>query len=122
MPKLTIDDLEKIRQRASKEISLRHGGATVTVTVHMDTCGIAAGARSVMDALLEEMARTDRDDIRVLASGCMGMCDTEPNVTVRVEGKDPVTYRHMDPEKMRRVFERHVLGGEVQSDLALAVR
>ncbi len=120
MGKLTIDDLKKIKERVKKETALREGGSTVKITVHMGTCGIAAGAREVMDALLEEMSETDRQDIRVVTSGCMGMCSSEPNVTVEMQDKDPVIYQHMDANRMRQVFKRHVLLGEVQTDFALA--
>ncbi len=120
MAKLTIDDLKKIKERVKKDTVLREGGATVKITVHMGTCGIAAGAREVMDALLQEMAETDRQDIRVITSGCMGMCSSEPNVTVEMQGKPPVVYQHMDGKKMRQVFKRHILSGEVQTDFALA--
>jgi NADP-reducing hydrogenase subunit HndB len=120
MPKLTIEDLKKIKENVKKGTSLREGGAKVKITVHMGTCGIAAGAREVMDALLEQMAETDRQDIRVMNSGCMGMCSSEPNVTVEIEGKGPIIYQHMDGNKMRQVFKRHVLKGEVQTDFALA--
>jgi NADP-reducing hydrogenase subunit HndB len=120
MAKLTIEDLKKIRESAKKTTALREGETTVKITVHMGTCGIAAGAREVMDALLEEMAQADRQDIRVVTSGCMGMCSSEPNVTVEMQGKEPVIYQHMDRNKMRQVFKRHVLTGEVQTDFALA--
>jgi NADP-reducing hydrogenase subunit HndB len=120
MPKLTIQDLKKIRESAKKKTALREGETTVKITVHMGTCGIAAGAREVMDVLLEEMAEADRGDIRVVTSGCMGMCSSEPNVTVETAGQDPVIYQHMDKNKMRQVFRRHVLLGEVQTDFALA--
>ncbi|MFH1122267.1 MAG: (2Fe-2S) ferredoxin domain-containing protein [Pseudomonadota bacterium] len=120
MAKLTIEDLKKLRESAKKSTSLREGETTVKITVHMGTCGIAAGARDVMGALLEEMAEADRQDIRVLTSGCMGTCSSEPNVTVEARGKDPVVYQHMDRNKMRQVFKRHVLLGEVQTDFALA--
>jgi NADP-reducing hydrogenase subunit HndB len=120
MPKLTIEDLKKLRENAKKATSLREGETTIKITVHMGTCGIAAGAREVMDALLEEMAQADRSDIRVINSGCMGMCSSEPNVTVEIQGKDPVIYQHMDRNKMRQVFKRHVLLGEVQTEFALA--
>ena len=73
-----------------------------------------------MDALLEEMTETDRDDIRVVTSGCMGMCSSEPNVTVEIIGLYPVIYQHMDRNKMRQVFKQHVLQGKVQTDFALA--
>ena len=120
MAKLTIDDLKKIKEKTTKETSLRHGAASIKVTVHMGTCGIAAGAREVMNALMEELATADRQDIRVVASGCMGMCSSEPNVTVETEGAEPIIYKDMDSNKMRQVFKRHVLLGEVQTDFALA--
>ncbi len=120
MAKLTIDDLKKIREKTAKETSLRDGPANIKVTVHMGTCGIAAGARDVMSALMEEMATADRQDIRVVASGCMGMCSSEPNVTIEAEDSEPIVYQLMDANKMRQVFKRHVLLGEVQTDFALA--
>ena len=120
MAKLTIDDLKKIKEKTAKETSLRDGPANIKVTVHMGTCGIAAGARDVMSALMEEMAEADRQDIRVVAAGCMGMCSSEPNVTIEVEGNEPIVYQLMDANKMRQVFKRHVLLGEVQTDFALA--
>ncbi|MDM8523184.1 (2Fe-2S) ferredoxin domain-containing protein [Desulfococcaceae bacterium HSG8] len=120
MAKLTIQDLKKIKEGASKEMSLRDEAGKVKVTVHMGTCGIAAGARDVMASLMEEMGETDRKDIRVVASGCMGMCSSEPNVTIEIEGEKPIIYQHIDRNKMRQVFKRHVLMGEVQTDFALA--
>ncbi|UCF91206.1 MAG: (2Fe-2S) ferredoxin domain-containing protein [Desulfobacterales bacterium] len=120
MAKLTIDELKRIKEKTLKETALRHGKTTIKITVHMGTCGIAAGARAVMSALMEEMAAADRQDIRVMNSGCMGMCSSEPNVTVEKEGEEPIVYQHMDSNKMRQVFKRHVLLGEVQTDFALA--
>ena len=120
MAKLTIDDLKKIKEETSKSTSLRDGKANVKITVHMGTCGIAAGAREVMNALMEEMARTDRQDIRVVTSGCMGMCSSEPNVTVEIQDAEPIVYQKMEANRMRQVFKRHVLLGEVQTDFALA--
>ena len=120
MAKLTIEDLKKIKEKTAKATSLRDGPANIKITVHMGTCGIAAGARDVMSALMEEMAEADRQDIRVVASGCMGMCSSEPNVTVETQDSEPIVYQLMDSNKMRQVFKRHVLLGEVQSDFALA--
>jgi NADP-reducing hydrogenase subunit HndB len=110
MAKLTIEDLKKIKEKTAKETSLRDGPANI----------IAAGARDVMSALMEEMAEADRQDIRVVASGCMGMCSSEPNVTVEEKDSEPIVYQLMDSNKMRQVFKRHVLLGEVQTDFALA--
>lgn len=120
MAKLTIDDLKRIKEDTAKSTSLRGGKANVKITVHMGTCGIAAGAREVMSALMEEMAQTDRQDIRVVTSGCMGMCSSEPNVTVEIQDAQPIVYQKMDSNKMRQVFKRHVLLGEVQTSFALA--
>lgn len=121
MPKLTIDDLKRIKEDTTKATALRHGGAVrVKITVHMGTCGIAAGAREVMQSLMAEMAEADRQDIRVVTSGCMGMCSSEPNITVEVLDSEPIVYQHMDANRTRQVFRRHVLQGEVQTDFALA--
>ena len=120
MARITVDELRKIKEKTARETSVRHGKAKVKISVHMGTCGIAAGAREVMASLMEEMSQTDRQDVRVVASACMGMCSSEPNVTIEIEGEDPIVYQHMDAIKMRQVFKRHVLMGEVQTDFALA--
>ncbi|QTA87410.1 cyclic nucleotide-binding domain-containing protein [Desulfonema magnum] len=94
--------------------------AKVEITVHMATCGIAAGAREVMGALMEEVAQSGRKDIRVKTSGCLGKCATEPNVTVNIGWEEPVIYQYMNSDKMRQVFRKHILSGQVQSDFVLA--
>ena len=93
--------------------------AKVKITVHMATCGIAAGARQVMSALVEEISRSDRPDIEVTTSGCIGYCKTEPNITVEIGGGEPVVYHKMTPDKMRQVFQKHILGGDVQTEYIL---
>lgn len=120
MAKLTLEDLKRIKEQTAKSTSLRDGNANVKITVHMGTCGIAAGAREVMNALMEEMAAADRQDIWVITSGCMGMCSNEPNVTVEIQDAEPIVYQDMDPNKMRQVFKGHALLGEIQTDFALA--
>ena len=120
MAKITIDDLKRIKEETAKSTSVREGEANIKITVHMGTCGIAAGAREVMNALMEEMAEADRQDIRVVTSGCMGMCSSEPNVTIESTEAEPIVYQKMDSNKMRQVFKRHVMLGEIQSDFALA--
>jgi len=94
--------------------------AKVKITVHMATCGIAAGAREVMSALVEEIARTNRQDIEVASSGCIGHCKNEPNITVEIGGGEQVIYQKMTPDKMREVFQKHILGGEVLKDYILS--
>lgn len=118
MAKLSIDDLKKIKEKTAKNISLRSGASNVKITVHMGTCGIAAGARDVMNSLMEVLAESGRDDIRVVNSGCMGMCSSEPNVTVEIKDQKPIVYELVDANKMRQIFKQHVLKGEVQTDFA----
>ncbi len=94
--------------------------AKVKISVHMSTCGIAAGAREVMSALVAEISRSDRPDIAVASSGCIGYCKNEPNITIEIGGGEPVIYQKMTPDKMRQVFQKHILGGEVQEDYILS--
>jgi len=91
----------------------------VQVTVHMATCGISAGARDVMKALTEEASRCGRQNLQVQTGSCLGKCWSEPNVTVHVHNQSPVVYQKMDPEKMRRVFNEHIMNGQVQNDCVL---
>lgn len=120
MPKLTLKDLEKKREEAKKTVFLREGGPyKAKVTVHMGTCGIAAGARKVMDALLKEIEERDVIDVLVSNSGCAGLCSREPMATVELVGKAPVKYVDLDGEKMKKIFEEHVLGGNIVIENAL---
>jgi NADP-reducing hydrogenase subunit HndB len=120
MAKLTIDDLKKIKEKVHKEMSLRDGDRRVKVTVHMGTCGIASGAKEVMDSLLEEIESAKVNDVIVTTSGCMGLCSREPLVTVEVINEEPIKYEYVNPNKMRQIFKRHILAGEVQTPFVLA--
>jgi NADP-reducing hydrogenase subunit HndB len=86
----------------------------------MGTCGIASGAREVLDTLLQEIEAAKVNDIIVTTSGCMGLCSREPLVTVEVMNQDAIKYEHMNPNKMRQVFKRHILDGEIQLPFVLA--
>jgi (2Fe-2S) ferredoxin len=72
-----------------------------------------------MSALVEEISRSDRQDIEVASSGCIGHCKNEPNITVEISGGEPVIYQKMNPDKMRQIFKKHILGAEVQKDYIL---
>ncbi len=119
--KWTIQDLAKIRDRAQALTNIRTGQARAKVTVHMGTCGIAAGARNVMDALLEELQKLKIADVTVSTSGCAGFCNREPMATVEIKGQPPVKYVDLTPEKMRTIVAKHVKGGHLVADYALAV-
>lgn len=120
MPKLTLKDLQKKREEARKAVILREGGPyKAKITVHMGTCGIAAGARKVMDALLEEIEGREIQDILLTNSGCAGLCSREPMATVELVGKPPVKYVDLDATKMKKIFEDHVLGGNIVAEYAI---
>ena len=120
MTKLKIEDLKKIKEKVHSQTALREGGQRAKVTVHMGTCGIASGAREVLTALMQVIEETNTTDVIVTTSGCMGLCSREPLVTVELLGKEPIKYEKMNEMRMRQVFKRHVLEGEIQTDFVLA--
>ena len=121
MPKLKLEDLAKIKDKVQSETSLREGGYRAKITVHMGTCGIASGARKVMQAMMDEMAKMDVKDVILTTSGCAGLCSREPMATVELKDEAPVKYVDLDEEKARAVFAEHVQGGKVVEEYALAV-
>jgi NADP-reducing hydrogenase subunit HndB len=119
MAKLKIEDLKKIKENYKATQTLREGGFRVKVTVHMGTCGIAAGARGIMDTLLEEMNKADLKDVTVTTSGCAGLCSKEPMATVELAGGPPVRYISLTADKMRKIFAEHVVAGRPVKEYAL---
>ena len=119
MAKLKIEDLKKIKENIKGTINLREGKYRARITVHMGTCGISAGARTVMEVLLEEIAKVGVTDVQVTSSGCAGLCSHEPMATVEVKGSAPVKYVKLDKEKTAEVFTKHVLNGDIVSEYAL---
>ncbi len=120
MKKLKIGDLEKLREKVLRTAEVREGKCKAKITVHMGTCGIAAGAREVMVAVLEKIERLKLNDVIVTTSSCAGLCSREPMATVQIAGQAPVKYVDLTPERMAAIVDRHVLRGEILSDFALA--
>lgn len=121
MPRLTVDDLKKIKEDYKAMVTLREGGSRAKVTVHMGTCGIAAGARKVMEALLDELSKNNVADVAVTTSGCAGFCSKEPMATVELLNHPPVKYVALNEEKMRKIFKEHVMEGQPVQEYALAM-
>jgi NADP-reducing hydrogenase subunit HndB len=121
MAKLTTDELEKLREKLQAERTVREGKARAQITVHMGTCGIAAGARKVMKALLAEIEKQQIQDVLVSTSGCAGMCSREPMATVQLPHQAPVKYCDLTEEKIVRVLNQHVLKGNIVPEYALVV-
>jgi len=120
MPKISIDDLAKISQKVRKTVVLREGAGRAKITVHMGTCGIAAGARKIMNTLLDEFEKKNIDDVILTSSGCAGLCSKEPMVTVELKDEAPVKYVDLTPEKTSKIFSEHVMGGKIVKEYALA--
>jgi NADP-reducing hydrogenase subunit HndB len=122
MGKLTIEDLAAIRDSAKRKMTLRQGAGRVKITVHMGTCGIAAGAREIMMTVMKEIESRDLHDVIVTNSGCAGLCSQEPMMTIEVLGQPaPVKYVFLTPEKVRRILDLHVVQGRVVPEFALAL-
>jgi NADP-reducing hydrogenase subunit HndB len=112
MPKLkSLDDLQALRQQLQKDIKARTDTAT-TVTVGMGTCGIAAGAREVMHAILDELQNRGID-AHVTTVGCIGMCSKEPLVDIQQGDEARVTYGNISPEMVPKLIEEHLVNGNV---------
>ena len=115
MPQLKPEDLRKISERMRKLTHLREGAGAAKVTIHMGTCGIAAGARKIMTALLAEIEAKDVKDVIVTTSGCAGLCSREPMATVELKGQAPVKYVDLTEEKISQIVTEHVGGGKIVS-------
>ena len=120
MSKLRLGDLEGIAENAKRTMLLREGSGRAKVIVHMGTCGIAAGARPVMQAFMDEIEKAGVSDVLLTISSCAGLCSREPMVTVELQGQPAVKYVDLTPEKAQRVFQEHVLGGRIVTEYALA--
>ncbi len=109
----SLEELAQIRERMKGKVNLREGTHDIRIVVGMATCGIAAGARPVLNALVEEVDKEGLGDrATVTQTGCIGICRLEPIVEVFDSGKEKVTYVKMTPEKARRVVKEHIKGGK----------
>ncbi|MCX6133878.1 MAG: (2Fe-2S) ferredoxin domain-containing protein [Ignavibacteriales bacterium] len=123
MGKMTIADLERIRDEARYKTAIRLGTARVRMIVHTGTCGIAAGARGIMKAVMVEIEDRHLHDVIVTNSGCAGDCAQEPMMTVEIQGEPmAVKYVSLTPDKVKRVFDSHVLKGQVVKEYVLVRR
>ena len=109
----SIKDLEEIRKRTYDTINLRKDQPGTRVVVGMATCGIAAGARPVLVAIMDEIKKNELADVVVAQTGCIGMCRLEPIVEVYKPGEEKVTYVKMNPSKAIRVVNEHVMKGKI---------
>jgi len=116
---LKFEDLQGIKERAA--LTLQKGGYRAKINLHMGTCGIAAGAKKLHALILKRMEEKGIQDIKVIHSGCAGLCSREPMVTIESPGLPPVKYCDLNEEKIGEIFDRHILNGQIVDSYALAV-
>ncbi|MBQ7725636.1 MAG: (2Fe-2S) ferredoxin domain-containing protein [Clostridia bacterium] len=117
----SLAELQAIKDKTLDKVIPREGSDHIRVVVGMATCGIAAGAKPVLDAMVkgvEEQGLADK--VNVCQTGCIGICQFEPVVEVLEAGKEKTTYVKMDAEKAKRVVEEHLKGGKVIPEFTLA--
>jgi NADP-reducing hydrogenase subunit HndB len=112
----SFDDLKKLREASIGDTALRITGENhdrIVLAVGMATCGIAAGARKILDTLLEEVAAKKLENVSVVATGCFGFCRSEPMIEVRMPDKDPVCYGNVSEDLAKDIVNKHVMCGDI---------
>ena len=116
----TLAELAAIKEKMQSKVCIRRGEGPTKIVVGMATCGIAAGARPVLNTLVEEVNRLGiTDKVTVSQTGCIGICQYEPIVEVYEAGKDKVTYVKMTAEKAKKVAEQHLKNGKIVSEYVI---
>ncbi len=116
MPKLTLDDLKKLRETKRAELARRDGEKTVEVIVGMGTCGIAAGSKQTFDAFVEELDSAGLTNVAVKQTGCLGQCSVEPMAEVKVPGMPDVIYGKVDAEIAKKIVRCHIIDKRMVQD------
>lgn len=117
----TIKELEEIRKRTIDDVNQRKDRTTTRIVVGMATCGIAAGARPVLMAIMDEVKELGLKDVIVAQTGCIGVCRLEPIVEVIKPGEEKVTYVKMNAEKAKRVINEHIAGGKIVNEYTMHI-
>lgn len=116
----SLAELAAIKEKMQSKVVLREGSGEIRVVVGMATCGIAAGARPVLSAFVEEVSNAGlADKVMVTQTGCIGVCQYEPVVEIFEAGKEKVTYVKMTAEKAKEVVEKHLKGGSVVEEYTI---
>ena len=117
----SLAELKAIKDKMKDKVVLREGSGEVRVVVGMATCGIAAGARPVLNAIVEAVnSEALTESVTVTQTGCIGLCQYEPIVEVYEPGKEKITYVKMTADKAKEVVEKHLKGGNVVTEYTVA--
>jgi (2Fe-2S) ferredoxin len=112
----SLEDLRKIKQQALENMKVRETGTGCKIVVAMGTCGIAAGAREVMSAILDELNKRGVTDVTVTQTGCKGLCEQEPMLDVIKPNQPAITYGYVTPEKARTIVAQHLVNDSIVGD------
>ncbi|MDP4179875.1 MAG: (2Fe-2S) ferredoxin domain-containing protein [Bacillota bacterium] len=116
----SLDELKAIRDKMKDQILVRDDNTDkIKVLIGMATCGIAAGARATMTAMLDEVRKLGLTNVSIIQSGCMGSCYAEPTVEVRFPGQEGILYGNIDEEKGREIIRKHIKDGELLNNLII---
>ena len=116
----SFEELLAIKEKMKDKVALRNASDDIRIVVGMATCGIAAGARPVLNAFVEAVAEAGlADKVTVTQTGCIGICQYEPVVEIFLKDKEKVTYVKMTADKAREVVEKHIKGGETVADYTI---
>jgi len=116
----SLAELQAIRERMQKQMDVRENTEDrIRVVVGMATCGIAAGARPVLTAFLEEVEKRNLTNVTVTQTGCIGVCRLEPIVEVYVPGEEKVTYVKLAPDMVPRIVSEHLVNRQVVTEYAI---
>ncbi len=113
------EELLKLSEKLKAETDLRGEPKEVQIVVHMGTCGIAAGAREVLDRLADELSRASIDYVTLRQSGCIGLCDQEPMLTLIDRDGREFVYGNLDDDKVVQIVREHLLNGKPVEDLTV---
>lgn len=117
----SLAELTALRDKMQSKVIIREQDGGKRIVVGMATCGIAAGARPVLNTFVEEVAKSELSDkVTVTQTGCIGICQYEPVVEIIEDGKDKVTYVKMTAEKAAEVVEKHLKGGNVIAEYTIS--
>ncbi len=115
----SLEELKKLRDDAINKVDIRNQKDGIRIVVGMATCGIAAGARPVMTALLDEVQKRGIKNVTITQTGCIGVCRLEPLIEVYKQGEEKVTYVELTEEKARRIVAEHIVNGHIVTEFTI---
>ena len=115
----SLNELRELRDKLQKDMNMREEKDQPKIIVGMGTCGIAAGARKILKTVMEEVNKRDLE-VTITQTGCIGMCEKEPLLDVKLPGKPRITYGNLTPDNVKKIIVEHVINGNIVEDFVIA--